>query len=319
MFNMIFLEQYNFYGGVIMKYLPENKNLSPDYKFVWGDEFDGDELDANKWTLRLKMGGNKRVIVSSDPDTIYLKDSKLHLVAHKMPDGTYRVPTSVITQDKMNFKYGYAEIKAKVPYMKGVWPSFWTQSTANRHMESLLEADCKGVMAEVDIFEIFANNRVAGNIISWALDPTEANPNRKSWAYADAFKTQAKTFTEEEFKTINDEYHVYGYEWDEDFVRMYFDGELYCEIDIKKSYFSGDAEARYFEEKPILVYNDRSFNGMECFQDPQYLIFNNHLFDEGVSMASRSVTEFPEFESATYSIEYCRVFQKDGVGEFKAK
>ncbi len=62
-----------------------------------------------------------------------------------------------------------------------------------------------------------------------------------------------------------------------------------------------------------------AYNGMDCFQDPQHLIFNNHLFDEGVSMASRSVTEFPEFESATYSIEYCRIFQKDGVGEFKAK
>ncbi len=93
-----------------MSFTPDNKSIGTDYKFVWGDEFDGDELDSSKWTLRLKMGGNKRVIVSSDPDTIYLKDGKLHLVAHKTEDGTYRVPTSVITQDKMNFKYGYAEI-----------------------------------------------------------------------------------------------------------------------------------------------------------------------------------------------------------------
>jgi hypothetical protein len=96
---------------------------------------------------------------------------------------------------------------------------------------------------------------------------------------------------------------------------MYFDGELYADIDIKKSYFTGNPEDKYFEEKPILVYNDATTNGMACFQDPQYIIFNNHLFDEGVSLASSSITLEKDFESATYSIEYCRLFQKDGVGE----
>lgn len=299
-----------------MCYKPDNKSLSSDYKFVWGDEFDGDTLDQSKWTLRLKMGGNQRVKVSSDSDTIFVKDGKLHLVAHKTEDGTYKVPTSVITQDKMNFKYGYAEIKAKVPYMNGVWPSFWTQSTANRHMPSLLPHESE-VMAEVDIFEIFANNRVAANYIKWVLDKDEQNPEKpRVWYYANAFRTQAKTFTDEEFKTINDEYHVYGYEWTEEFIRMYFDGEVYAEFQIKENY-TKEGNDEFFEDT-VPIYNDRTGADMSCFHDPQYLIFNNHLFDEGVSTASTSVTEFPDFTSATYSIEYCRVFKKEGCGDFIA-
>ncbi len=302
-----------------MSYKPDNKNLSRDYKFVWGDEFDGDTLNSDKWTLNAKMAGNERIKVSSDPDTVYVKDGKLHLVAHKMEDGTYKVPTSVVTQDTMNFKYGYAEIKAKVPYMDGVWPSYWTQSTANKRLEPLLKPQVNTVMAEVDIFEIFANNRVAANYIKWGFGPDEAHPDRKSfcWYPLDAFNTQAHTFTEEEFKTINDEYHVYGYEWTEDFIRMYFDGEIYAEFDINKICHKGD-EPTYTEDG-VVYFNDRSGTDMSCFHDPQYLIFNNHLFDKGVSTASTSVTEFPDFTSATYSIEYCRVFQKDGVGDIVTK
>ena len=301
-----------------MSYKPCNKNLSSDYKFVWGDEFDGDVLSSDKWTLNAKMGGNERVKLSSEPDTVYVKDGKLHLVAHKMEDGTYKVPVSVVTQDTMNFKYGYVEIKAKVPYMDGVWPSYWTQSTANRHMASILEPKVKNVMAEVDIFEIFANNRIAANYIKWVLDKDEANPDRpRIWYYANAFRTQAKTFNEEEFKTINDEYHVYGYEWTEDFIKMYFDGEVYAEFQIKENYTKeGDDE---FFEDTVPIYNDRTGVDMSCFHDPQYLIFNNHLFDEGVSTASTSITAFPDFTSATYSIEYCRVFRKDSVGDFAVK
>ena len=220
-----------------MSYKPDNKNLSTEYKYVWGDEFDGEALNPDKWILKAKMGGNERVKLSADPDTVFVKDGKLHLVAHKIEDGTYKVPISVVTQNTMNFKYGYVEIKAKVPDMDGVWPSYWTQSTANRHMAPLLEADNKLVMAEVDIFEIFANNRVAANYIKWVLDRDPENPDRpRTWYYANAYRTQAHTFTEEEFKTINDEYHVYGYEWTEDFIRMYFDGEVYAEFQIKENY-----------------------------------------------------------------------------------
>lgn len=301
-----------------MSFKPYGNKVSSEYKFVWGDEFEGDTLNLDKWTIAPKMGGNERVKLSSDPDTIYVKDGKLHLVAQKTEDGNYKVPKSVITQDTMNYKYGYAEIKAKVPYMKGVWPSYWTQSTAERRIKPLLEPNVKGVMAEVDVFEIFANNRVAANYIKWVLDKDSQNPEKpRTWYYANAFRTQARTFTEEEFKTLNDEYHVYGYEWTEDFVRMYFDGEIYAEFQIKENY-TKEGNDEFFEDT-VPIYNDRTGADMSCFHDPQYLIFNNHLFDEGVSTASTSVTEFPEFTSATYSIEYCRVFKKEGYGDFKAK
>lgn len=307
-----------------MSYKPYNKSLSGDYKFVWGDEFDGDVLSPEKWTLNAKMGGNERVKLSSDSDTIYVKDGKLHLVAHKIEDGTYKVPVSVVTQDTMNFQYGYVEIKAKVPYMNGVWPSYWTQSTAERRLTPLLEAKVKGVMAEVDIFEIFANNRVAANYIKWVLDKDPENPNKpRTWYYANAFRTQAWTFSDEAFKTINDEYHVYGYEWTEDDkIRMYCDGELYGEYDVSVPYTKMDKE---FDDGTLIAngvnnkFADKSGTDMECFDAHQYLIFNNHLFYPSISDAGMYITENTDFTRADYLIDYCRVYQKPGASDIVTK
>ena len=49
-----------------MNYLPENKSISPDYKFVWGDEFDGNELDLNTWNFRTYFWGKKSPTFSED-------------------------------------------------------------------------------------------------------------------------------------------------------------------------------------------------------------------------------------------------------------
>ena len=59
---------------------------------------------------------------------------------------------------------------------------------------------------------------------------------------------------------------------------------------------------------------------MSCYQDPQYLIFNNHLFYEGVSDANTHINiSNPDFTSADYLIDYCRVYQLEGQGEIYTK
>ena len=82
-----------------MCYKPENKYLDPRYKFVWGDDFDGDTLDTNKWSTEVtKMGGRNILVVEDSEKTIKVKDGALVLTAYKDENGVYHVPNSVHTK-----------------------------------------------------------------------------------------------------------------------------------------------------------------------------------------------------------------------------
>jgi beta-glucanase (GH16 family) len=100
------------------------------YSFVWGDEFDSCSLDSSKWTWDkanscMSPSDSNELILVDDERAIKLKDSKLVLTSSILSnngDGShlYGTPASVSTIDKMAYVYGYCEIRAKVPFGKGL-------------------------------------------------------------------------------------------------------------------------------------------------------------------------------------------------------
>ena len=76
---------------------------------------------------------------------------------------------------------------------------------------------------------------------------------------------------------------------------MYIDGKKYHTFDIQSS----------FDKNP----------DMSGIHDPIHIIFNNHLFIDGVSNASPSIELAPESLPAAYYIDYFRLYQKPNVGE----
>lgn len=267
-------------------------NLSGDlegYKYVWGDEFEGNGLDPKNWHLAVNMHGSKTVEISKEKNVVDVADGrlKLHAISYFNNDrqGTeYRVPYSVITQKKMNYIYGYVEVRSRIPYKTGCWPSFWTRSTdylqGSRHYD---------YMVEVDIYEIFRTNQAYSTLHKWyrkggstntAHGYVETNPNYHAFEY-----TPSLTF----------EYHTYGYEWTPTEIKMSVDGKVFCTFDITKSFDSNE--------------------DMSGFHDPQYFIFNNHLFHPEISSACISITAAPESLPAAHYVDYIRLYQKDGVGK----
>lgn len=264
-----------------------------DYEYVWGDEFeDWYDIDYAKWHFRIGMGSYKDAMISTDRDVIDVSDGRLKLHAINYFDREkegicFKMPYSVATSETMNFLYGYIEIRARVPFFNGVWPSFWgTTATGVYERNPLWHA-------EVDVFEIFGNeNTVAPNIHKWydAYDYKGiygADGSHTQYSSATHPKTSYKF---ENYDKLDTEYHTYGYEWTQKEINMYVDGEKYMTFDIVNSF---DLE-----------------KDMSMFHEPQYSQFNCHLFTSGNNYKPKIYDENIDLLPACYYIDHYRVYQK---------
>lgn len=263
------------------------------YKYVWGDEFEGDGLDSSKWSLINKMAGNEQVEVSYDKDCIDVNEGrlKMHAISYfnNNREGTeYRVPCSIVTQDTMNWVYGYIEIRARVPYKQGVWASWWTQTTDALKGKGSIN---KVYMLEVDIYEIFNTYQKTSNLIHWPA--TGGGP-----AYYPNVNENPQAYVFPEGNKASWEYHTYGYYWSPTEIIMTIDGKAHTVFDTTKEW-------------------EKTYNtDMASYKDPQFVIFNNHLFYPGVSTASMSISTSPESLPACHYVDYIRLYQRPGLGEF---
>lgn len=250
---------------------------------VWHDEFDKDTIDFDKWNFRRTMGGADRIYDNSEKHA-RVEDGKMLLQCHRTddPEHPFSLSEGLTTSNTMLFTYGYLEIRAKAPFRHGAWPSFWMQSAT----------PFKTVpwFSEVDIYEIFGQpDRVVANIHKWGQGHhTSLDGVKESWPRDYFFKNP---------ETLNDEYHVYGFEWDEKYMYFYVDGEMYVKFDIT--------------DEGCLI-PDQVLPGSQCFHDPHFIIFNDELFSPGG--LGRPETYFSPEDPAPidYYIDYVRLYQKEG-------
>ena len=120
----------------------------------------------------------------------------------------------------MNFKYGFIEMRAKIPYQNGIQSSFWFKSDA-----SVSEAEKKSdTAAEIDMVETFGlTDTVTPNI-------------HKSYTANDIiehsqYNSDGRTAQTHKFENCSaDEFHIYGMGWTETEIIMYIDGTEVREI-----------------------------------------------------------------------------------------
>jgi beta-glucanase (GH16 family) len=292
------------------------------YSFVWGDEFDSSSLDSSKWTWDkanscMSPSDSNELILVDDERAIKLKDSKLVLTSSILSnngDGShlYGTPASVSTIDKMAYVYGYCEIRAKVPFGKGLWPSFWAVSDKTLH-----PIPQKKYITEIDVFEVFGTrDGIVPNLHKWyqkEIYSYDELHDRKCFNHTQfaqqmfcGSKNIIYNFGEQshDISNLSNEFHTYGFEWTPEEISMYIDGIKYMTYDILNSYDDCD--------------------DMTGFHEPIVIIFNNFLF-------VNSSDYIPEFERgiptvindceenlpAVYEIEYFRLYQNKEVPESK--
>lgn len=259
------------------------------YTYVWGDEFETNTLDLTKWNRSTKMAATAEMTLDDTELTTkvengYLKMFALRYWDPKKAGAEYVVPWSVTTMKTMSYRYGYIEIRAKVPFIRGVWPSFWTSSSGALNEGDYV--DKYGYSTEIDIFEVFSSlDTLSPNIHKWYGDGRHT-----MWAVDEGNSNEWYKFESDDL--IN-EYHTYGFEWTPTEMTMYIDD---------KPYYTYDLTVNFDEDE----------SGMGGFEAPIYLIFNNHLFTgsstykpyQGCEVRS---TDLP----AEYFIDWVRLYQKN--------
>ena len=273
------------------------------YNYVWGDEFEAPILDRNKWQNAVQgsnmgpctaEGKEADIRVMNTPDVMKIVDGNLRLspILYSDPENPnikYAVPASVRSRERMEYRYGYAEIRAKVPFKTGVWPSYWSGESNALSGENL----CDAFSVEVDVFEIMGTpNIVVPNLHKWYKNH---DPATHGCTYTGTHSSSGtdKRYYFENYENLSDEYHTYGFEWTPTEMSMYVDGYCYKTYDITKS----------FDACP----------DMSGFHDPRYIIFNNHVFSPNSRFKPNCIEGNEDNLPANYDIDYFRLYQDNSI------
>lgn len=275
------------------------------YTYVWGDEFYGDTLNPNKWvctTGSSKMSGYSDLTILSGKEAVNVNGGSLNLIAGQRADGSFFAPASVHTQGTMEYRYGYIEMRAKIPYRVGVWPSFWMQSAA-----TLGGRQNYDYMVEVDMLEVFGHTSdLYCNVHKWYSSAKQEQYGVRNIAAAEdggisGFLSQlfGRPVGEEKRTVENPEnWHTYGFAWDANYMCMYVDQKLFRVYDITSA-------TTIFGSDNV----KKTDSDMSGFHDPLYIIFNNHVFTPGANFKPGQINGYESNLPATYEIDYVRLYQ----------
>lgn len=102
-------------------------NVPSGVSLVWSDEFDADgEPDPAKWDYALGgngWGNQELQNYTADRNNSFVKKGALHIVAKN--EGGLWTSARLKTDGKAEWKYGYFEIRARLPKGVGTWPAIW--------------------------------------------------------------------------------------------------------------------------------------------------------------------------------------------------
>ncbi|HBO44209.1 MAG TPA: glycoside hydrolase [Planctomycetaceae bacterium] len=174
------------------------------------DEFEGQELDLNKWNRGLYWWKGRRPALFRDHN-VTVSDGNLHLTMRKekVPEEFekmgYKDYTSAALHSKSRSSYGYYEVKAK-PMNSAGSSSFWFQVE-----------DVPGWRTEIDVFEIGGKAKGWEHKVNMNLHVFHTPTEKEHWSVGGAWKAPWR---------LADDYHIYGLEWGKDEIRYYVDGVL---------------------------------------------------------------------------------------------
>ena len=205
-------------------YLPADKK----WKLVWNDEFDGEALDENKWDYRLNFWGYQSPTFTKEGVEVSNDTLKIHLVrkgddfysAHLQtgsltfdnpaePDNKNKFwPFGEVKPPKFLHKYGYYEIRCRLPKHDGWHAAFWLQAPGiGSH------PDPKVCGVECDILENYRQIKDGKLICGCGWGGYGRN---RHWFGHYAY----------DFEETADGWHYYGVDWSPEGYTFYADGKL---------------------------------------------------------------------------------------------
>ena len=201
--------------------LPEGK----EWRLVWSDEFDGVALDESKWNFRLNFWGQRLKTFTTEGVEL---DGESHLKLHLIRKGddfysphlqtgslTYDIPREgngiwpfgAYEQPKFMHRYGYYEIRCRLPRNRGWHAAFWLQAPG---VGSHPDARFCGV--ECDIMENYrqhTDNKIIGGNLWGGYGANYSGSGHFAWNHEET----------------PDRWHRYGVDWSPAGYVFYADGK----------------------------------------------------------------------------------------------
>lgn len=266
------------------------------YTRVWRDEFNaGEDLNDN-WEFESGgQWGNQELQYYCANGTIRL-NNHTYKTASVSNSGTLKIKAYKVTPSKktenrryisarmytklpdLSWQHGYIEMRAKLPTTAGCWSAFWMLLADGPSYVM----DPSQTAGEIDILEHVPNDDVNRAYFSaHSFNATfEADPDS---GYEDPVTGELHSYCQDGYVANPENWHTYSMLWTEDYIRGYLDGVEY-----------------FYVPKP-------SAPGLAYWPfDQDYYLKLNLAIGGGWGG-----TPDPNFTSATYEIDYVRVYQAD--------
>jgi hypothetical protein len=257
--------------------IAENVYTRGGRTLVWSEEFENVKKLSDTKMAYYRTMNNESLLITRDDSNLSFKDGVMTMYARPSTDERYHysIPDGVTTYGTMAYIGGYLEMRAKVPFEHGAWPSFWEKSYPGLYSTNY--------QAEIDIFEVFSNETELSSCLhKWGVEH-----------YSGGIGTNTDFYFES--NEVATDWHTYGFEWTDTEYRFYVDGNCYCVLYVD--------EANDFVKDPDVI-------GMEGFQDYHYVILNNFIFNNASSWAPAGTRlEDNETKVIEYSVDYIRLYQ----------
>ena len=196
-----------------------NSSSVPEgYNLVFSEEFRGSSLDSSKWNSSYRW--SPYLIINSEqqfyvdhlnnPSFGYnpfsFDGEHLNITAQRTPDylrgnasGQPFLSGALTTYNKFRMRYGYIEIRARLPAGRGLWPAFW-----------LLHQHDHDRRPEIDVVEMLGHQpNLVYNTFHWVENGSpRRSPSFEAWG-----------------PDYSQDFHTYAVRWEPGVLTWYVDGE----------------------------------------------------------------------------------------------
>lgn len=205
-------------------------------KLIWADEFDIDGLPNPKnWNYDVgdHGWGNEELQYYSEANSENARVENGVLTIEARADSSRPkgyTSARLVTKGKASWKYGYIEVKAKLPTGRGTWPAIWMLAEKNKYGGWPKNG-------EIDIMEHVG------------YDPGKVHGTVHTEAFNHTIGTQKGGFTM--VPNFDTEFHLYAINWTQEKIDFYIDEELYFTF----SNTGGDSKDWPFDQPFHLILN----------------------------------------------------------------
>jgi len=195
------------------------------WKLVWSDEFEGQQLDRDKWQVNVwpaRKVNDEDQAYTDRAKNLRVQQGHLIIEAHK-EDYEGAAYSSGRIFSKAPFKYGRFEVRAQLPRGRGTWPAIWmlpadpfkyaTKCKQGDEWQGSSTCDAWPNSGEIDIMEH----------VGYQMGHVHGTVHNESYYWVKWEQRKGRILVDDAAEA----FHVYALEWTPDRINVFVDDALY--------------------------------------------------------------------------------------------